>query len=211
MRICVNTINGLENEYGGYGAARPGSARFRELMSALRQAQIAEGTGFRIRSDKDAPVVLMFARPANAQGAAATRRVRELLGLDMSRSELSVVYGSAAQNDAEIAVLTRSILQVMKDLASHIDVPASDIEQGRVYGVPRSADEEKMFPPLLAVRHGDAAPDDAFTSVRYRNQWFWIDDNDQASKHTLGFLLLMFALSEGATPAPAPVVTVPVR
>ena len=89
----------------------PGSPKFRELMSALRQAQIAEGTGFRIRADKDAPVVVMFARSANAEGAAATRRVRELLGLDMSRGEFSVVYGSAAQNDTEIAVLTRSILR----------------------------------------------------------------------------------------------------
>ena len=68
-----------------------------------------------------------------------------------------------------------------------------------------------MFAALLAVRHGDRASHDAFTSVRYRNPWFWIDDDDQASKHTPGFLLLMFALSEGATPAPAPVVTVPVR
>jgi len=36
---------------------------------------------------------------------------------DMSPHEFSVVYGSAAQNDREIAVLTRSILQVMQDLA----------------------------------------------------------------------------------------------
>ena len=48
-----------------------------------------------------------------------------------------------------------------------------------------------MFAALLAVRHADRAPHDAFTSVRYRNPWFSIDDDDRESKRTLGFLLLI--------------------
>ena len=47
--------------------------------------------------------------------------------------------------------------------------------------------------------------------MRYRGQWFWIDDRDQQSKRTLSFLMLLFSLTEGAPTQPAPVVTIPAR
>ena len=44
---------------------------------------------------------------------APNRKVRELLGLDASAQEFNVVYGAYPENDKEIAIQTRSILQVM--------------------------------------------------------------------------------------------------
>ena len=37
--------------------------------------------------------------------------------------EFNVVYGNYPENDTEVAILSRSILQLLIDLASHIDVP----------------------------------------------------------------------------------------
>jgi len=68
-----------------------------------------------------------------------------------------------------------------------------------------------MFPPLLNVRHGAAAPEDAYVSIRYRNQWFWIDDRDPQSKAMFNSLLLMFSLTETAQTQAAPLVTIPAR
>ena len=42
-----------------------------------------------------------------------------------------MVYGSVAANDKEIAILTRSMIEILSDLASYIDVPATDVEQKR--------------------------------------------------------------------------------
>ncbi|MBI1284508.1 MAG: hypothetical protein GC183_09270 [Thiobacillus sp.] len=134
-----------------------------------------------------------------------------MLGLNGTSHEFSVVYGSYPGQDAKIAVLTRSMLQVMIDFASCIEVPEADIAEGRVYSAQRTAEQIRSFPPLITVHHGAAPPDDADASVRYRNQWFWIDDRDPRSKHHMAFLMIMFSLTEGAPTQNAPVVTVPAR
>lgn len=211
LRICVNAINGLENAYGGPSNPRAGSPKFRELMTAMRESQAEAGTGFRTKTTKDTQAVVMFIRPSTDQAAESSRKIRELLGLNTKEREFSIVYGSFPENDREIVILTRSILQVMIDLASYVDVPAADIADGRVYGPQRSAEQERLFPALLAVRQGSALPHDAHVAVPYRNQWFWIDDRDLRSKHILTFLMMMFSLTEGAPSQAAPVVTVPAR
>ena len=153
----------------------------------------------------------MFFRPSADAMEPRTRRMRELLGLDPAAREFTVVYGSFPEPDGEIAILTRSILQVMIDLAAQVNVPSADIAEGRVYSPQRSAEEERMFPPMITVRNSDSPPEDAYVAVRYRNHWFWINDRDQQSKRTLTFLMLMFSLTESTQTHAAPVVTIPAR
>ncbi len=211
LRICVNTLNGLENSYGGPGNPRAGSPKFRELMTALRESQAAGGMGLRVKADKDTQTVVMFFRPSIDEAAAPNRKIRELLGLHPTEREFSIVSGPFPENDAEIAIMPRSILQVLVDFASYIDAPATDIAEGRVYRPRRTPEQERRFPSLLNVRHGSSRPDDAYVAIRYRNQWFWIDDRDQQSKSVLSFLMLLFSLTEGAPTQSAPVVTIPAR
>jgi len=211
MRVCVSSINGLENAYGGPGNPRAGDPKYRELMDALRESQSTGDTGFRVKPVNDKQAIVMFMRPPNEQPSVSSRRMRELLGLNAKAREFNVVYGTFPENDTEIAMMTRSILQVMVDFASHVEVPQVDVAEGRVYSPRRTAEQENLFPPLLVVRHGIAAPDDAYVAIRYRNQWFWIDDRDQKSKIAMTFLMLAFSLTEGAPAQAAPVVTIPAR
>ena len=211
LRVCVNTINGIENAYGGRGNPRAGSQKFRELMTALRESQAEGDTGFRVKASKGEPTVVMFIRPTADKVTVPSNRIRALLGLDPAARDFSVVYGSFPDQDTEIAILTRSILQVMIDLASYVEVPAADIAEGRVYRPQRAPEQERLFPPLLTVHNGASPPGDAYVAIQYRNQWFWIDDRDQQSKHMLTFLMMTFSLTEGAPTQSAPVVTVPAR
>jgi len=212
MRICVNTINGLENSYGGPGNPRPGSPQFRDLLLAMREAQIAGGMGMQIKEVDKKQATVMFLRPLEDETAAeANRRIAGLLGLNAQSREFTVIYGSSPASDTEIAILSRSMLQVMVDFASYIDVSPEEVAEGRVYAPQRSAEQERMFPPLLVVRYGSAQPQDAFVAVRYRDQWFWIDDRDKRSKSIFNFLMLMFSLTETGEKEAGPVVTVPVR
>jgi len=211
LRVCVNTINGIENAYGGSGNPRAGNPKFRELMTAMRESQTEGGVGFRVKSAKDGQAIVMFIRPSAEQAAVPSRKVRELLGLNPTEREFSILYGSFPESDTEIAILTRSMLQVMIDFASHVEVPASDIAEGRLYRLERSAEQARLFPSLLTVHHGAAPPDDAYVAIQYRKLWFWIDDRDHASKQILTFLMLMFSLTEGEPSQTAPVVTIPAR
>ena len=48
---------------------------------------------------------------------------------DPQTDEFNVVYGSVAANDKEIAMLTRSVIEILTDLSSYIDVPPANVEQ----------------------------------------------------------------------------------
>src|SRR5204862_4549544 len=81
LRLCVNSINGLDNDYGGSGNPRVGDPRFRELMSVLREAQAKGAPGFRTKATKDAQSVVMFFGASTDQSEPAVRKIRELLRL----------------------------------------------------------------------------------------------------------------------------------
>ena len=58
----------------------------------------------------------------------------------------------------------------MVEYAAYIDVPESDISEGRVYAAKQdSAETEAQFPPLSRVHNGASKPDDAFVAVSYRD------------------------------------------
>ena len=212
MRVCMNSINGLDNSYGGPGNPREGSPKFQELMSAIRQLQSVGGMGMRLKIAKDKQPVVMFLRPAADEALAVpNRRIRELLDLDESATEFTVVIGDFPDNNLEVSMLSRSILQVMVDVASYIDIPTADAAEGRAYTPPRTPEQVRLFPPLIAVRTGSTAPGDAFVSVQYRHQWFWIEDRDRTSKQMLTFLMMLFSLTETSSAQAAPILTVPTR
>jgi hypothetical protein len=211
LRICVSSINGLENEFGGSGNPRAGDPRFATLLSVMREAQAAGALGFRLRVTKEGEGPVMFLRPG-PEVSEFPARARELLGLDPKVPEYRVVFGAFPTDNTEIAIVSRSMLQVLADFGSYIDVPTKDIAEGRVYVPTRSAEQQRMFPPLMRVHNSEEAPADAYVALRYRDSWFWIDDRDWRSKAVLNALMLMFSLTEtGAQQSAAPVVTIPAR
>ncbi len=54
-------------------------------------------------------------------------------------------------------------------------------------------------------------PANAYAAVPYKGYWYWIDDNDIASKRIFTFLMILFSLAETGQPTAAPIVTVPSR
>lgn len=212
LRLCVNRINGLDNAYGGPGNPRAGDPRFHQLMLAMRASQQAGVSGFRVKSSKEGQAIVMFIHaPSSPDDGVAAQKVHDLLGLSKSEREFTVVPAGVAENDREVAMQTRSMLQMMIDYASYIDVPDSDVAEGRVFRTERSEETLRMFPPVLRVSQGTARPQDAYVSVKYRDRWFWIDDRDRISKQMLTFLMMSFTLTEGASTTAAPVVTIPAR
>jgi hypothetical protein len=45
--------------------------------------------------------------------------------------------------------------------------------------------------------------------VRYRDSWYWIRDDDLASKRVFTFIMMFFSLAETGVTAQASVVTIP--
>jgi hypothetical protein len=128
------------------------------------------------------------------------------LGLKADQMKFNITYGGVAENDSEISVLTRSIIHVLIDLSSHAEVPAEDIAQGRARPDAPIAEGSEY---LVRVRNSPEKPTDVYTSVRYCDTWYWVDNKDLKSKGVMTFLVMLFAIMESGSQHAAPLVTVP--
>ena len=64
-------------------------------------------------------------------------------------------------------------------------------------------------PRMIRIHSGASRPDEAFVTVQYRDNCFWIDDTDLASKRVFSFLMMLMSLTETGAKTGAPIVTVP--
>jgi hypothetical protein len=121
LRLTVHSINGIQSRYGGGARMRDADPEFYPLVEKLRSIQLSGDIGMRVQKigDRTATMVV-FSRKPSPVVQAARDEVRNLLGLDLKSEEFSVVYGSVASNDKEIAILTRSMLEILIDLSSYI-------------------------------------------------------------------------------------------
>jgi hypothetical protein len=213
LRLGVHAINGIQNRYGGDLRARPADPEFHALLDRLRRIQLSGAIGLRIqRVDRDEAVLMTFRKDRDPGLDAEVRAVRELLGLDPDGREFQVVYSSVAANDKQIAILSRSILEVLVDLSSDIEVPAAHVVERRVM----STAEPEMtpsgpIPPLIRIGSSVDRPAEAFLAVPYRGHWFWIDDRDMPSKRVFSFLMFVFTLVETGVKDGPPILTIPTQ
>ena len=208
FRTVVGSVNGLRNASAGV-AADPG---FDELTDALSRIQRAGNIGIEVQPRKDGSGVLVVIRKPGTGPALSddSRRVRELLGLSGDTTDFEVAYGLFPRGPNQVAVVTRSMMEIMLQLGFGIDLPPADVASGRVLpGKWQAGDAESK--PLVHIKSGPEAPADTYSAVRYKGNWYWIDENDIASKRTFTFLMILFSLAETGQSVAAPVVTVPSR
>ncbi|HUN82255.1 MAG TPA: hypothetical protein VMV81_12190 [Phycisphaerae bacterium] len=211
LRFCVHSVNGVRNRYGGSGRPRSADPEFYPLLERLRKIQDSGSIGLRVQRTKEMEAILMTLRgKADSPISEEIAWVRKTLGIDPKGDEFRVVYGSVAKDSSEIAILTRSVLEIMIDLASAIEVPAAHVEENRV----RATMEEDTvagvpIPPLIKIHSARFKPGDAFVAVPYRNYWFYIDDRDMQSKSVFSFLMYLFSLTDTEEKEGAPIITIP--
>jgi len=212
FRLCVQSINGIENRRAGAVVAHPADPQFYPLIEKMKNVQNSGAMGMRIKPvDKKEAVVFVFHGKEGPQTQAESAEVRRILGLNPKSREFKVSYGLVAEKNQEIALLTRSMLQIINNLASYMEVPEEDVKAGRVNPTLREEVAGQTIEPLLQVKVSSEKPDEAFVEVPYRNHWFYIDDRDLRSKKLFSFLMFVFTLVETEDKTPPPVVTIPTR
>ena len=211
MPIVVNSINGVNNA-SERGVSRPADPQFIRLVQLIRDLQLADRVQVRLERAKDAnPNAFISLQPSkDPQLAAKSKEIRTILHLNPELNEFGVYYGGDLGKDNEISIMTRSMLQIMLELGTLVQVPAPDIAAGEATsGVVVTQHAEAQAPALLKIVSGNAPPKDAYVAVRYAGHWFWIADTDIRSKYTFGLIMLMFSISETSPPTSPPQVTVP--
>ena len=69
---------------------------------------------------------MFIAGPLADAEAADLRAVRTAPGLESGTREFRVVYGAVPADRTEIALMTRSVLEIMIELSARMDVPPED-------------------------------------------------------------------------------------
>jgi hypothetical protein len=213
LPLTLESLNGLRARRAAGVDKRTGDPKFYRAIQLFREIQKSGAVGMQILSNdasKETTVLIIHREHVRADIKAKMKELDSLLGLSPERQQFQITYGMLPGSEGEISLLTRSILQIMIALATEVRVPIQDVIEGRT--VPGDNQGEKADPTqgrLIDIKFSEQKPDDAFTSVNYRDHWFWIDDRDFKSKRTFAFLMILFSLTETGGKEGLPLVTIP--
>ncbi|MBN1142026.1 MAG: hypothetical protein JXB25_09595 [Deltaproteobacteria bacterium] len=208
FRVLVHSVNGIQNQFGGSARLRRADPEFYTLLEKLRYNQASGTIALRVKkTDNQAALVMVFRKRVDPAVEETAKEVRRILGLKEEAGEFRVVYGSMPANDQEIALLTRSIIEILSDISSTIEVPAEHVSEKRTPPT-MEPEGEGVKGKMIRILYADDNPTDAFAAVPYRNRWFWIDDKDFQSKRLFSFLMFVMTLTETGGKEGAPVVTI---
>jgi hypothetical protein len=214
FRTCLQQMNGARNAPTASGPTPDDAPEYEAFLRATRLfrllqkqnmisgARQADGTG----------MLLEFA--AEAGDLPEYQELMQILELDPGKRTYQFKTGLDRDEPDAFAVRTRSFAGVMYFLSQSVEVPARDIEAGRVTVTRDKAGEpfdwNLVTDGLMRIRSDDAYPKNAAVAVFYRGSWFYIDDSDLESKSTFSLLGQVFALQSGNVKSMTPVLTLPV-
>ena len=213
LGLTVESLNGVRNRSVSAGAMREADPEFVRALGLLRQVQAAGAFGMRVEEDKakGQTAVVFFRRddvPADVVEKAA--EIRRLLKLPAEGEKYSLAYSPVRGNDDELAVNSRSILQIMGAFASYLEVPEAHLkDHSAVPGVEQAAPDARQ--DVVRIHSGKTKPAHAFATVHYRDHWFWIDDGDWQTKRALTAVMFFFTLAETGSSEKLPLVTIPAQ
>jgi len=207
FRFGVRSINGIQAGAPTRVAAEVEDPRFGALLSALRGLQQRNAIGVREeQKGQEVGTFVLLPRRHDERVEQDRRFVAETLGLNPALDEYLLTFGALNRSNEEIALLTRTVLEILVQLTFAVEVPAAHEQDGRA-GPPLPPGVEK--PSAFRVWSGKGRPGSVFVAVWYENYWYWIDERDFASKRTLSFMMLLLALAEKGGPVAAPALTLP--
>ncbi len=213
LGLTVESLNGVRHRSTLGFTVREADPEFVRALQLLREVQAAGGVGLRVEGDKDKGTtgVLFFRRddvPADIVEKAA--EVRQLLKLPAEQQKFVLTYSPVRGADNELAVSSRSLLQIIGAFASYLDVPEAHLQNHSALPAFETAAPESQ-PPPVRIHSGKEKPASAFAAVNYRDYWFWIEDGDLQTKRALTAVMFFFTLADTGGNDKLPLVTIPAQ
>jgi hypothetical protein len=214
LGMAVESLNGVRNRSTAGGTIREADPDFIRALDLMRQVQAAGAVGMRVEEDKakGATGVVFFRRgDIPAEIAEMSAEIRRLLKMSADQEKFVLTYSPARGESGELAVNSRSMLQIMQALASHVDVPDAHVKDRSAWPpIERTATEENSQ-HNVRIYSGKDKPANAFATVRYRDHWFWVENGDFRTKRALTVIMFFFTLADTGNTEKMPLITIPAQ
>lgn len=217
-------INNASSASGPIPLKPPSYKKFFECLHLLRHFQATGELQVGVRyiptdkkplsedeACKERPNAIQISFPAKSEEA---HRLADLLeGIKKSEGRYVLNMRQAYNEQAEIGIMTRSLLSTMYYLSLGVQVPNRDLQAGTV-AITRNSDGtpfdwDEVVGDLFQVQWSRHYPQNAFLAVSYRGNWFYIDDSDINSKRTFTLLQQIYNLQAKQQERETPILSIP--
>jgi hypothetical protein len=186
-------------------AVAAASAAVAAVAAPPARPPAAQSNGFHGVSGLPPYVYLTFTPTPDPDLTKVEDEAKRLMNVPPHAAEAEVIYGRSA-GPGQVAMITRSVLGVMSQLAIQIEVPPQDVARHRTLPTVGNVGPERR--PVVIIHCARTKPDNTFTSVRYGENTFWIDNDDFDSKLAFTVLQVLLALARSGS-VPGALVSVP--
>ncbi len=214
LSLAVESLNGVRNRSTAGGTVREADPEFIRALDLLREVQAAGAFGMRVEEDKvkGSTGVVFFRRDdVPAEIAEKGAEIRRLLKLPSGPQKFVLTYSPARGAENELAVNSRSMLQIMQAFASRLDVPEAHLKDRSAWPSLENASAAQSPQQRARIHSGKQKPTGAFAAVRYRDYWFWVDNGDLQSKRALTVVMFFFTLADTGSSEKLPLITIPAQ
>ena len=215
--LCIERMNGLDNAPSAsgpmpdFGPTHSGDfIRLVDLLDKVRHGHLLS-----IRSDDAGKQVFLEIRD-DPELAREIAEIKRLLGVDPKRTTYHLVTDVIVRDPSVISITTRSLMSIMFYLSHNVETPKEHLEKGwakETHDRDGGSYDWRQTPAgrIFRIQTSSGHPDDAFISIPYNDNWFYIPQNDLESKSTFMLLTQLFRLQAGSAKSVTPALTIPVR
>jgi hypothetical protein len=215
LALTVESLNGVRNRSTFGGVVRDADPDFISVLDLLRDVQTAGAFGMRVEEDKikGSTGIVFFSRDdVSPDIAHKAKEIRRLLRLPQDQEKFVLAYSPMRGATNELAVNSRSMLQILLAFASYVDVPAAHLQEHSAWPSADSISRpESNRQPPVQIKSGKSKPAESYAAVRYRDYWFWVDNRDLKAKRALTAVMFFFTLSESGSNDKLPLITIPAQ
>lgn len=186
MQLSVRSLNGIRNN-------NQDSGDFYELTQQLKLMQKQHDFAIKIQKQQDSFQALFVSNPAlNTLGQERMQRLRSTLGLENATSNVfDIRFNEYPADSNELAMVTRSIFEIMTQLGQSIAAPNVTKEQ-----------------QPIRVISGNSLPATPYVFTRYRNRFYWIEAGDTSSEKAFLLTQLLLELNNSSTVGTSPILSI---
>jgi hypothetical protein len=210
LGLSVDSINGVNNRSITGASFREADPEFVRLQTLMRELQLSGAIGMRVEQSKgkdDTTLLVFRSEGLSPDIAAKAAELRQILKLE-DRKSYRIVYSPVRGAGDELAVTSRSMMQIMGTFGTYIDTPMAHLPKPSSPAGPALAAAGSAG---VMIRSGDKKPAEAFAAVQYRGHWYWIEEDNWQAKRALTSIMLFFTLTDAGGESKLPLITIPAQ